>query len=358
MTPELLSLQRYPMAELQARKADLLASGQTVFDFGTGDPIEPTPSFIRAAATQAIPEVSQYPTLIGDAHFRTSVAHYCQRRYGVSLDPDTHIISSNGSKEAIFHLPMILLRSDSARRRVIYGTPGYPVYQTGCLFAGGIPHPITLQRAQNFRLDLTTIPADVLDETAICWLNYPHNPTGATVDLGYLREQAACAAAHGIYLVNDECYCDLYFGAEAPPSLLQIGADNCLSIQSCSKRSGMTGYRSGFIAGAAATIAQLKRWRATMGVGSPAFITAAATAAWQDDEHVHERRHIFAQKYHLLANGLQERAAGLASGPPSPPASAATITRKSVWTPALLSALAVSSALAATALSGSHWYHH
>ncbi|MDA3961884.1 MAG: succinyldiaminopimelate transaminase [Planctomycetota bacterium] len=308
MNEALRALRPYPMAELQRRKASLRDQGIDLFDFGTGDPIEPTPPMIRQALIDALPTISQYPSVAGTPALRSAVADYFQRRFAVSLDASSQVLPSAGSKESIFHLPLAMLDPASGRDTVIYGSPAYPVYQAGALFAGGREHVVTLKHSHGFRLDLTALPSEVLDRSAIAWINYPHNPTGACVDLAYLREQAACCREHGILLASDECYADLWFDdAAPPPSLLQVTKEGILVFGSCSKRSGMTGYRSGFIAGDAELIASFRRWRAAMGVGSPTFIEAAATVAWGDDAHPAERRAIFSAKRALLCAGLAER---------------------------------------------------
>lgn len=311
MTPTLRALKPYPMAELQARKAALVKSGATVFDFGTGDPIEPTPEFVRAAIAVAVPAISQYPSVAGTPELRRAASAYLLRRFNVTIDAATQVLPAAGSKEAIFHLPLAFLDTSTGKDTVIHGTPGYPVYQSGALFAGGREHPVVLTADRGFRLDLGTLPADVLARTAIAWLNYPHNPTGACVDVGYYREQLAVARAHGILLASDECYQDLWFGdAAKPPSALEAAAGDyrgLLVFHSCSKRSGMTGYRSGFIAGDAALLARYRSWRVHFGVASPAFVELAAAAAWADDAHVAVRREVFAAKYAVLADGLRAR---------------------------------------------------
>jgi succinyldiaminopimelate transaminase len=306
MNPALRALQPYPMAELQARKAALAKAGKTIFDFGTGDPIEPTPAFIPAALRAAVPEVSQYPSVAGTPALRRAATGYLERRFQVRLDADAQILPAAGSKEAIFHLPLAFLDPCSPKDTVVHGTPGYPVYQAGTLFAGGFEHAVVLERAHGYRLELERLPAEVLARTAIAWLNYPHNPTGACVDRAYYAAQVAVARAHGFILASDECYQDLWFdeAATPPPSALESGPEGVLAFHSCSKRSGMTGYRSGFIAGDAALIKAYRGWRAAMGVGSPAFVEAAAAAAWSDDAHAADRRRIFAAKYRLLADGL------------------------------------------------------
>jgi succinyldiaminopimelate transaminase len=306
MNPELKALRPYPMAELQARKAALAKVGTTIFDFGTGDPIEPTPPFIPEALRQALPEISQYPSVAGTPALRRAASDYLKRRFGVSLEAEQQVLPSAGSKEAIFHLALACIDASVGRDTVIYGTPGYPVYQAGTLFANGREHPVVLERARGFRLELERLPREILQRTAIAWLNYPHNPTGACVDASYFTAQIAVAREHGIILASDECYQDLWFDESAtpPPSALASGIEGVLAFHSCSKRSGMTGYRSGFIAGDAKLIKAFRGWRAGMGVGSPAFIEAAAAIAWRDDDHAVQRRRIFAAKFRLLADGL------------------------------------------------------
>src|SRR5919204_1124975 len=282
---------------LDQAKEELARRGVEIFDFGIGDPIEPTPEFIRQALIEALDPVSQYPTIVGQRRLREAVAGWAQRRLDVTLHPDTQILPAAGSKEAIFHLPLALLGPDEQRRRIVYPSPSYPVYEGSARFANAIPHPFRLRAANGFRLDLAELPEHVLAETRIAWLNYPHNPTGAGVDLDYLRRQVEIAREHDILLCGDDCYLDLYFDeSQPPPSILQVTQEGVLSFGSLSKRSGMTGYRSGYIAGDQRTIAVLKTARPNMGVGSQNFIQAAAAVAWSDDAHVAERRAVFRAK--------------------------------------------------------------
>jgi LL-diaminopimelate aminotransferase len=275
-----------------------------IFDFGVGDPVEPTPPFIRQALIDALDPVSQYPTVVGQRRLREAVAGWAERRLNVTLDPETQVLPANGSKEAIFHLPLALLGPDEARRRIVYPSPSYPVYEGSARYSHAIAHPVVLRADNGFRLDLAALGPKVLEETRIAWLNYPHNPSGASVDLAYLREQVAIAAEYDILLCGDDCYLDLYF-EEPPPGVLQVTQNGVLSVGSLSKRSGMTGYRSGYIAGDAKVIAALKKARPNFGVASPNFIQAAATAAWSDDTHVAKRRAVFSAKHDRLLDFLQ-----------------------------------------------------
>ena len=146
----------------------------------------------------------------------------------------------------------------------------------------------------------------VLSRTLLFWVNSPHNPTGAVAPRDYLERVGAAARRHGFVVVSDECYADVYFG-EPPLSMLQVQVENVLAVHSCSKRSGMTGYRSGFVAGDADLVAVLKRMRAHPGVASPDFVSAAATAAWGDDAHPAERRELFRAKRELFLAFFRER---------------------------------------------------
>jgi LL-diaminopimelate aminotransferase len=294
---------------LDQAKEDLAKRGVPIYDFGVGDPNEPTPQFIRQALIDALDPVSNYPTVVGQRRLRQAIAGWAARRLDVTLDPDTQVLPASGSKEAIFHLPLAVVPSDDHnRRRIVYPSPSYPVYDGAARYAQCIPHPAPLSEDNGYRLELESLGRDVLEQTAIAWINYPHNPTGASVDLAYLRRQVETARDHGILLCADDCYLDLYFSeSDPPPGVLQITQTGVLSFGSLSKRSGMTGYRSGYVAGDAKAIAALKQARPNFGVASQNFVQAAATVAWSDDAHVTERRAIFRAKRDRLLAFLVER---------------------------------------------------
>jgi acetylornithine aminotransferase len=282
------------MVQLEEKKRALHAAGKRIFDFGLGDPLEPTPLFIREALRRAVPETSQYPLAAGTPALRDAAASYLKRRFGVVVDPATQVMPASGAKETIFHLP-VAFNGDPRRDTVVFPDPGYPTYEAGTRLAGLSPHRHALTPKNRFLLEPADVPAPVLARTLLFWICYPHNPTGAVADKGYLARVAAAARQHGFIVVSDECYADIYFDLP-PPSILEVASENVLAIHSCSKRSGMTGYRSGFVAGDPDLIAVLKRFRPHAGVASPDFVSMAATAAWHDDAHVAERRAVFAKK--------------------------------------------------------------
>jgi succinyldiaminopimelate transaminase len=295
-----------PLAALRGEVVRRRAAGADLIDLSIGDPDEPTPEPIRAALRDAVGAVSSYPTAAGQRSTREAIAAFMARRHSVLLDADTQVLPTSGSKEAIFHLPFAFLDPAGARRTVVWGTPGYPTYARGTRYAGGTDHAVVLEERDGWRLDLATLDADVLARTAIAWLCYPHNPTGATVDLPYLRDQLAVARAHDILLCSDECYQEVWFDAP-PPSLMEAcdgDLRGALSFLSLSKRSGMTGYRSGAIVGDADAMAALRQLRDDTGTASPDFVQAAARVAWADGTHVDQRRAVFARKREVVLDGL------------------------------------------------------
>lgn len=309
MNPLLSRLGGNPLAAVQDLKIALSAQGP-LHDFSVGDPVEETPEFVRQALIDGLDPVSQYPTTVGLPALRAAVAGWVRRRFGVDVDPDRDVLPTSGSKEAVFHAPLSIVDPGSAKRTTLWGAPGYPIYERGALFAGGESVPLALRAEDGWRLDLADLDRTTLDAAAIVWLSYPHNPTGATVDLDYYRRQLDIARSHGIVLASDECYADVYTpGTEPPPSLLQAAGDDLtgvLVVFSLSKRSGMTGYRSGAFVGDAELIAQQRLVRPNFGTASPSFVQHAAIAAWSDDEHAAVRRRIFAEKRSIMLPFLED----------------------------------------------------
>jgi len=178
---------------------------------------------------------------------------------------------------------------------VVLPDPAYPSYEAGARLAGLEPVRVPLRPERGFLLEPEDVGEDVLRETLVLWVNYPHNPTGAEASRAYYRRLGEAARRYGFVVGSDEVYTDLYFGAP-PPSMLEAQVEHVISVFSCSKRSGMTGYRTGFMAGDADLVASLRALRAHPGVASAEFVPAAATAAWSDDGHAAERREIFRAK--------------------------------------------------------------
>jgi len=304
--PVLDAIQKNLMVALDERKQELRAAGKRLFDFGLGDPKEPTPPFVREALRAAVPDVSQYPSAAGTPALRRACANYLERRFGVKVDPERQVVPATGAKETIFHLPFAFAGGDPRRTKIVMPDPGYPTYEVGARFAGLEPVKVQLTAERRFLIEPEEVGEDVLSRTLVFWVSYPHNPTGAMAPRDYLERVGRAAKRYGFVVASDECYAELYFGAR-PLSMLEVQVENVVAIHSCSKRSGMTGYRSGFAAGDADVIAVLKRARSHPGVASPDFVSAAAIAAWSDDAHAAERREIFRKKRERFLTFFAER---------------------------------------------------
>lgn len=309
LNPILPRLAGYLQEKANVQREAAVRSGRPVYDFGIGDPREPTPEFIRKALRDAVPEVSQYPSIAGTSALRKAAAGYLQRRFGVSVDPDRELLPCAGAKEALFHLPLCAAHPD--RPLCWYPDPAYPVYERAILFAGATPRTYPLRAERNFLPDLDAISAADWRRTSLWFDCYPHNPTGAGAPRSHHEKLAGLAKEHGFLVVCDEPYVDLYVGPR-PHSALQVARENLIVVHSLSKRSGMTGYRSGFIAGDAEIMRWLRDARANFGVASQSFIQEAAIAAWNDDAHVEQRRKVFADKRDVLLAHL--RRLGLSVG--------------------------------------------
>jgi succinyldiaminopimelate transaminase len=317
LSPVLTATGTYPFVRLDQAKRRLQAEGVALIDFGKGDPREPTEAFIRQALVDALPEVAPYPLAEGLPELREAVARWCGRRFGVDVDPDTEVVPTYGSKEAIFHLAQVVLDRESDKRLVISTEPGYPVPERGALFAGGEVVQLPIVEENGFLPDLDAIDAATWERAAILWINYPNNPTGAVAPLDFLRRAAELAGEHGVLLACDEAYTELWF-EEPPHSALEARGSGPVAVfNTLSKRSSMTGYRSGFVVAEPELIAALKQYRPTVGTAPQEFVQRASVAAWDDDEHVARTRERYRRKRDVLLPVLARkgiRVAGSVAG--------------------------------------------
>jgi acetylornithine aminotransferase len=303
INPTLAAMATYPFVRLEEARRELVARGVDVIDFGKGDPNEPTDPIIRQALIDAVPERAPYPLAAGLPELREAAAGWCARRFGVELDPGTEIVPTYGAKEAIFSLAQVLVDTTSPKCVVVYGEPAYPVYERGALFAGAEVRTLPLLRKRGFLPDVGALG----DDTAIVWVNYPHNPTGSVAPLSFYEELAEAAERHDFLIASDEAYSELWFD-EPPVSALQVrDRSRVIVFQTLSKRSSMTGYRSGFVAAPPEVISALKAYRPTVGTAPQEFVQRASVVAWNDERHVAETRARYAAKRDVLLPVLQHK---------------------------------------------------
>ena len=307
LSPVLAELAQYPFARLDDWKSAASTRGIDLIDFGMGDPREPTPAFIREAMLASVEEVSSYPRATGLPELRTAIAGWIERRFGASVDPAGELVPTLGSKEAIFSFPQVAL---GEKRLVAIPEPAYPVYERGTLFAGGSVVTVPLSEGEGWLPDLDAF--DAWDDIAVFWTCYPNNPTGAEAPLAFYEELAARARRHGFLLCSDEAYSELWFDAPPVSALELADRTNVVVFNTLSKRSSMTGYRSGFVCAPPPVVAALRSFRPTVGTAPQEFVQRASIAAWSDDRHVEDVRDLYRRKREILLPALEEKGLRLA----------------------------------------------
>ena len=314
LSPTLAATGTYPFVKLEEAKRRLAAEGVELIDFGKGDPREPTDPMIRRALAESLTEISTYPLAEGLPELRSAVAGWCERRFGVELDPDTEVIPTYGSKEAIFLLAQVVVDRDAGKRLVVTTEPGYPVPDRGAAFAGAEVLQLPLLEANGFLPDLEAVDPETWEQAAIVWINYPNNPTGAVAPLPFLERLAELSRAHEFLLACDEAYTELWFDLPPHSGLEVRELGNVAVFNTLSKRSSMTGYRSGFVAADAELIRALKQFRPTVGTAPQEFVQRASVVAWNDEEHVQRTRDAYRRKREALLPTLHGKGVRLAGG--------------------------------------------
>jgi acetylornithine aminotransferase len=315
LSPTLRAQATYPFVRLNEAAAARRAEGLEVIDFGMGDPREPTDPLILQALRDGLRERMGYPAAPGLPELREAIADWAARRFGAELDPERHVIPTLGSKEAIFSLAQVVLDVPGGRDTVVATEPGYPVPARGAAFAGARVVELPLLERSSFLPELDGVADETWERAALVWLNSPNNPTGAIAPLAFLERLAALAREHGFVLACDEAYSELWF-AEPPASALQLSDwTNVLVLNTLSKRSSMTGFRSGFAAGDPELIAALRRFRPNVGTAPQEFVQRASVVAWGDEEHVVRAREAYGRKRALLLEVLGRKGLRDVGGP-------------------------------------------
>ena len=297
----------YLFAEIDRKVAEARAKGADIISFGVGDPDLPSPQHVIDAIKEAAadPGTHRYPSYTGMPEFRRSIAQWYEKRFGVKLDPDEEVQPLVGSKEGIFHLPVAFIDPGDV---ALIPDPGYPVYETGTILAGGEPYLMPLTGDNDFKPDLASIPSDVLKRAKVLWLNYPSNPTSATVELDFFNEAVAFCKQHDLLLAHDAAYTEITFDDYVAPSVLQAeGAmDVAIEFHSLSKTYNMTGWRIGWVAGAPKAIEAMKRLKTNIDSGIFDAVQRAGIAAIEGpQDYLAECVERYRHRRDLLCDGLK-----------------------------------------------------
>jgi len=303
----------YVFAEVNRMKADLRAAGHDVIDFGMGNPDMDTPSHIVEKLIETVrrPRTHRYSASKGIPGLRKAQAGYYERRFGVSVDPETEVVATLGSKEGLANLAAAI----SAPGDVILApNPSYPIHAFGFMIAGGtlrhIPVPTTpegtFDGAEYLRVLDRAVRHSVPKPTAIV-VNFPSNPTALVCDLDFYRDLVAFARRHEIWLLSDVAYAEMYYDGNPPHSILEVpGAiDVAVEFTSLSKTYAMPGWRMGFAVGNRHLIGALTRIKSYLDYGAFTPIqVAAATALNGPQDCIEEIRQVYRDRRDVLVEAM------------------------------------------------------
>lgn len=301
------TLPPYLFAAIDEMKQQAVARGVDIINLGIGDPDLPTPDPILERMQKAVtdPQHHQYPSSSGMLSFRTAVAGWYKRRFNVTLDPKSEVVTLIGSKEGIGHVPMAFIDPGDV---VLVPSPGYPVYPVSASFAGGIAHEMPLLKQNGFLPDLDAIPPDVARKAKLMFLNSPNNPTSVIADTAFFSRVIAFAKEHHVIVCHDAAYSEIFYDGLRPSSFLEAeGAmDVGIEFHSLSKTFNMTGWRIGFAVGRAEVIAGLSQIKSNLDSGQfQAVQEAGITALESDDRLTAGLRAIYQERRDVLVAGLR-----------------------------------------------------
>ncbi len=304
---KVLSLPPYLFIELDRKKKQLQQKGVDIISLGVGDPDLPTPKHIVEEMKKAIEEPAnhQYPFGRGIKEFCEAVANWYKERFDVELDPGTEVHSLIGSKEGIAHLPLAFIDPGDY---VLVPEPGYPVYQSSVIFAGGNVYYMPLKEENSFLPVLEEIPKEILKKTKLMFLNYPNNPTSQVATKKFFEKVVDFAKEHNIIVAHDCAYSEIYY-EEPPISFLSVKGAKEVGIEfhSLSKTYNMTGWRVGFVCGNKDIIAGLSKVKDNYDSGVFTAIQKAAISALRGPQDcVEEMRKIYKSRRDVLVEGLKE----------------------------------------------------
>jgi aspartate/methionine/tyrosine aminotransferase len=301
-----------------ARLTELLHGiepGAPPIDLSLGDPHAPIPSFLGPTLQRHVSEFGRYPPIRGIPALRQAIADWLGRRYPAlagHIDAETQVLPLTGSREGLFSaiFPALARKGSLSGLAVLIPNPFYPAYAAAAAASGAEPVFLAGSAATGFLPDLETIDSGLLKRTIALYLCSPSNPQGAVADRDYLAAAIALARRFGFMLFADECYSEVY-GKSPPPGALEVAwatdgsFANVVAFQSLSKRSGLPGLRSGFIAGDPSFIAPFARFRNVACPQMPLPVQHVSVEAWSDEEHVREGRALYRQNFDIADEVLK-----------------------------------------------------
>jgi alanine-synthesizing transaminase len=313
MSQEFYRLKRLPpylFAEVNGMKARARSAGEDIVDLGMGNPDSPTPRHIVDKLIEAVqnPKTHRYSSSRGIPGLRRAIAAYYKRRFDVALDPEEEAVVTLGSKEGLVNLAQAITEPGDV---ILVPSPTYPIHTYAFMIAGAAIRqlPFTPEHSEaDLLAAMERAVRHSVPKPLALVLCFPANPTARTCGLDFYRQVIDFAHKHGIYVISDLAYSELYFDGISPPSILQIpGAKEvAIEIQSFSKTYSMAGWRMGYAVGNPKLVGALAHVKSYVDYGAFTPIQVAATAALNGPQDcVDELRRMYRERRDVLVKGLE-----------------------------------------------------
>ncbi|MFX0043793.1 MAG: aminotransferase class I/II-fold pyridoxal phosphate-dependent enzyme [Candidatus Hodarchaeota archaeon] len=304
-------LPKYIFVAIEELKAKKKKEGVDFISLGIGDPDLSTPELIinELIKQVKIPENQNYPASMGEEIFREGIARWYKVRFGLDFNADKEVTNVLGGKEGVANIARAFVNPGDI---VLCPNPGYPVYANGATkLCDGEPYLMPLTKENSFQPNLEAIEPKILKKAKMLYLNYPNNPTGATVPIKYLRKVVDYAEDYNFIIIYDNPYSEFTFGDYIAPTLLQINQDH-IEINSASKTFNMTGFRCGWAVGNQEIIEGLRKVKSQIDSGCPIFIQKAVIKGLNEyksekkPEIVDKNMKIYEKRRDVLVDGLNK----------------------------------------------------
>lgn len=298
-----MNFEKYPFEKLNELLKDIVPNEKYELSVLTiGEPKFETPQFIQDKLKETSSLLRKYPSTIGEPFLRESMINFVKNRFNVSLKM-SQIIPTFGTREVLFNFPQFAL-FDKKNPVIAFTNPFYQIYEGAAIASRASVIHINLTKENNFKANLSD---EELKRCDLVILNFPNNPTSASMDIDELGIWVKKALEFDFILVNDECYSEIYFEENTKPASLleasiKVGNSefkNVLVMNSISKRSSAPGLRSGFVAGDETILKDYLQYRTYIGCASPVPLQEAAAVAWNDQNHVAEFRKIYKRNFEI-----------------------------------------------------------
>lgn len=298
----------YLFAEVNAMKAAARKEGRDIIDFGMGNPDSPTPQHIVDKLTETVRDgrTHRYSSSKGIPGLRRAIAAYYDRRFGVTLDANEEVVVTLGSKEGLANLAQAITSPGDI---VLAPNPSYPIHAFGFVIAGASLWNISVTPDKSFFAELERAVRHAVPPPTALLLSYPANPTALTATLDFYKDVVAFCKRHGIFIVSDLAYSEIYFDGAPPPSILEVPGARDIAVEfgSLSKTYSMPGWRVGYGVGNRELVGALTRVKSYLDYGAFTPIQVAATAALNGPQDcVDQARSLYRERRNVMCEAFAQ----------------------------------------------------